>query len=226
MRKRRRTSDKLKPGLTTVSKKQVDNNQSRVIQRLVKLTRGIAPERKFFDTALSFLNVADTVGAVNHITAIEQGDLVSNRTANKIRIKALYVQVRVSTASIDALVEGFARFYVVQDLQQVADTNPTATQILNATNTPQNTLMNVSTQGRFRILYTFPLMDLTMIRSTNAIQSSVQFYRKFGLDIPLVFNGTAGTDIQKNGIYVVVVVNDTSDVADFDGISRVTYVDD
>jgi len=65
-----------------------------------------------------------------------------------------------------------------------------------------------------------------MIRSSNANQSAVQYYRKFGLDIPLVYKGAATSDIQKNGLYVVCVVNDTSDVADFDGISRVTYVDD
>jgi len=226
MRKRRRTSDKLKPGMTTVSKKQVDNNQSRIIQRLVKLTKGIAPERKFFDTTLSFLNVSDTVGAVSHISAVAQGDLVSNRTGNKIRVKSIYVQVRVSTVSIDGLVEGFARFYIVRDLQQVGDTSPTASDILNAVNTPQSVLTSVATQGRFKIIRTFPLMDFTMIRSSNAIQSAVQYYYKSRFDIPITYNGVNGADIQKNGLYVVVVTSDTTDVSDYDGIARVSYVDD
>lgn len=227
-RKRARTSGKLNPknSLVQVSKKQVDQNQSRTIQRLVKLTRGIAPERKFFDTSLSFINVTDSTGAIQNITLIPQDDTVSGRTGNKIRIKALYVQTRISTQSLSGLVESFIRFAVVQDMQQVSDTSPTVSQIVNNPALPQNSLMTIPNQGRFKILKLFKLSDGTMMSGSNATQSAVQSWRRFGLDIVVTYNGTAGTDIQKNGIYVICYTNEPSDVIDADGIARVTYVDD
>jgi len=227
-RKRARPSSKLstKSSLVTVSKKQVDQNQSRVIQRLVKLTRGIAPERKFFDTSLSFINVADTAGAIVQITSIAQGDTVGTRTGNKIRIKALYVQVRVSTQSLAGLAEEYVRFMVVQDMQQVSDTAPTVANIVNNTALPQNALPLVASQGRYRILHTFKLFDGQMLLASNATQSSTQTWVKYGLDIPVTYNDTASSDIQKNGIYVICYTNEPTDVIDCDGLARVTFVDD
>lgn len=215
-----------KSSLVEVTKKQVDLNQSRTIQRLVKLTRGIAPERKFFDTNLSFINITDTAGAINQITSIAQGDGVSDRTGNKIRIKGIYVQVRVSTSSISGLAESFLRFAVVQDMQQASDTAPTVAQIVNNPALPQNSLMSIPNQGRFKILKLFGLMDNTMQASGNATQSAVKAWRRFGLDIVVTYNGSASSDIQKNGIYVIAYTNEPSDVIDADGIARVTYVDD
>lgn len=228
-RKRSRSNNSklsTKSSLVAVSKKQVDQNQSRTIQRLVKLTRGIAPERKFFDTSIAFINIVDTVGAIQNIVLIPQGDGVSDRTGNKIRVKSVYVQVRVSTQSVSGLAEAFLRFALVQDTQQVADSTPTVSQIVNSTATPQNTLLSIPNQGRFRILKMFPLLDLTMVASANATQSAVQAYRRFGMDIPITYNGAAGSDIQKNGLYLIAWTTEPTDVVDADGITRVTYVDD
>jgi hypothetical protein len=212
-------------GLVTVSKKQVDLKQSQVIARLVKITKGIAPERKFFDTTITFINIADTVGAVAHLTAIPQDDTISGRTGNKIRVKHVHIQVRLSTQSIDSLVESFYRFALVQDMQQVADTPPTVPNIVRSSADPRNSLINITTQGRFKVLYWFPVMDATMIRSVNATQSARQEFQKY-FDIPVTFNDTAGTDIQKNGLYLICWTSDTTDVGDADGIVRVTYIDD
>ena len=49
-----------------------------------------------------------------------------------------------------------------------------------------------------------------------------QFNKKLNLKVD--FNGTASTDIQKNGIYFLLLSNDTGNVVDINGIARIGFV--
>ena len=186
----------------------------------VNYIRGLVNSEKFhFDTSL-IINVNGTTGNVNCLSLIPQGDGESARTGRSLLVKDLYIRLR---ANIDPAVTLSSRFLMVvfQDTQQVSDTVPSFTDIFNSP-TPE-AMMNLSTAGRFKVMYrkTFILTPATGGRPTLEIS------KYFKLFTHLKFNGTAGTDIQKNAIYIAFVSSETglTNPVTISGQSRIGYHD-
>lgn len=237
--KRQRVSTP-KDGTTPVSSSQAQVNLAKKVAKLQKVVRGITPEVKFFELTSTFPNISDTAGGVVHQSQIAAGTDITNRIADKVRIKAIRLQVRISTATASIGTtpthEEFSRFILVQDLQQVSDTTPAASAIVQAPSLPQFPTPALDSNGRFRWLWVSPLFQHARIATSSAVaalttpltpsQSPVAFYTKVKCDIPLIFNGTAATDIQKNGLYLVLLTNLAADTLDGDSNVRLDFIDD
>jgi len=238
-RKRARTVG-TSTSLVPVSAKKADENQARTIARLVKLTKGIAPERKQITGTGSFANVADTVGAQAGIVAIGQGSDINQRTGNQVRLKSFQIQVRVSTAtaSIGTVPtnEEFTRFVLVLDKQTISDSTATALTVFQNVANPQFPQPNVEALGRFKWLWVSPLIHHARIAQSAVAgavttpltpsQSPVAQYKNFKMDIPIRYNGTAGGDIQKNAVSLFCITNLGADTVDADYNFRYEFIDD
>jgi hypothetical protein len=54
---------------------------------------------------------------------------------------------------------------------------------------------------------------------------SRQFEWDWAGDIPVFYNGDASTDIQRNGIYCVILSSDSTDTTDFNAGGRIGFTD-
>lgn len=222
-----------------VSASKAQENLSKKVARLSKIVRGIQPERKIIISNVTFSNVADTVGGINDIVALTAGTDISNRIADKVRIKSIRLTARVSTvsSSLGALPtdDEFTRFIVVQDTQTVADTIPAVSTIVQSTSTPQAPFPALDATGRFKWLAVSPLIQHARVAGSATpaatlvslvpTQSPVWQWSWKG-DLMQGYNGTAGTDIQKNALFLVCITNLAADTLDADANIRVEFIDD
>lgn len=229
-----------KDGTTPVSAAQAQVTLAKKVAKLQKVVRGIAPEVKFASVNTIFTNVADTVGSTSPLLQIAAGTDVTDRISDKIRIKAIRLQVRVdtSTGSLGTTPNNgeFTRFLLVQDLQQVSDTTPSAGVIVRSTSTPQFPEPAFDSNGRFKWLWVSPLFCHSRICDSKVVaalttpvvptQSPVAYYSKLRCDIPVTYNGTSSGDIQKNGLFLVCITNLAADTLDADSNVRFDFIDD
>ena len=236
---RQRKKQKIQKGLVPVSTKQAERNLAQEVTRLKKLVKGISPELKYLDVTLSALNVTDTSGAVQSLNTLAQGDGIGDRTGNKVRYKSIQIDFQIDTAggSLGALplASEASRMYVIQDKQQVSDTAPAPSDMFENPALVYSPRLNKVNQGRFKILFDSGPVSHAMIASQFTPVATLTafpptdrphrgFYRRF--DIPVTFNGTASTDIQKNGLYAVWLTNVAGDTVDYGGNSRIRFIDD
>lgn len=226
-------------GLARVSAAQVDRNLASEVAKLKRIVRKRAPELKYFDTSLSFVNVADTVGAVNHITSMGQGTAESQRVSDVITVSAIDCLVRVGTTSGSTGTspngDEAVRFALVQDTQQVSDTVPTVGVIMAQTTNPHNPLKQIETGiTRFKILWMSPVIQTARITASSTPVATLTSlsptqpnwaFAHVKCNVKVRFNGNSGTDIEKNGLYVICWTNVAADTVDADGFTRITYTD-
>lgn len=226
-------------GLARVSAAQVDRNLASEVAKLKRIVRKRAPELKYFDTSLSYVNVADSVGAVNHITSMGQGTAESQRVSDSITVSAIDCLVRVGTTSGSTGTapngDEAVRFALVQDMQQVSDTLPSVGVIMAQASNPHNPLKQIETGiTRFKILWMSPVIQTARITATSTPVATLTglspsqpnwAFAHVKCNIKVRFNGSSGTDIEKNGLYVICWTNVAADTVDADGFTRITYTD-
>lgn len=239
-RKRARTAGKgvQKTALVAVSKKQAEENLARKVVQLSKYVKGLKPEMKFADLTMSSSNVPTATGYTQLMSAIAAGTGVNQRVGENVQIKYLELHFQpLYTNSVDTAVNENPsyRFFIVQDKQQISDTTPDLTDLLDQPATPSLSLFNVSEQKRFRVIYdsgpqtvTFGVLAADM-DSSISFPGKLNFTVKRNVSITTQFNGTASTDIQKNGIYFMIQSNMVSVAPaacfDFQCTTRVGYID-
>lgn len=237
--KRRRTVTP-KDGTVAVTAKQASLALSKKVNKLAKLVKGIQPELKFFTSSGVFANVSDTAGAAALLLPIAAGVNQSDRISDRIRVKRVQLQVRLSTGAgsigTAPTAEEFTRFYLVQDTQQQSDTVVVPTDVLQTVSAPVFPILNVSNaQARYKMLWYSPLLSHARCASVSTgtvgsvpmspTQSPVcHVDRK--MDLIVTYNDVNSTDIQKNGIYLVVSTNYAADTLDCDYNYRISYLDD
>lgn len=155
---------------------------------------------------------------VLHITAIDQGDLDSNRTGFSILAKNLFIKFFVGRNP--SATSTILRLVVVQDKQQIGDTSPGYSDVFTSTSTLSQ--YNNATSGRFTILH-----DRTIV--LDAVSNSTMYYtykHSFaGKSNHIRFNGAAGSDIQKNGIYLFLISSEGTNTPTVISNTRFTYHD-
>lgn len=154
--------------------------------------------------------VLQTIGSVDDLTQIGEGDSSLQRTGLKVSPTSLLLKIRIRHGDNGATPPVLdprgvlSRIIIVRDLQQESDTAPTVTDLLGGTSlvmSPYNRLY----RNRFEVL-----MDKTYKTCPNASNTVIYDtqYLKLSSKRPIYYNGGAATDIQKNGLYMFQICDD------------------
>ncbi len=187
----------LRKGATAFASPSVKNIAQAAWSGVKYLRTLVNSEVHKLDTSVS--TAIDTSGYLTHLTAIGQGDGITQRTGQSVLLS--YLSVRGVFAIHASATTSQVRVLVLCDKQQVADTAPAVTDVLVGGNYLEH--YNVNTVGRFNILE-----DETFALSAQGPQQMI-YRRNFTLNTHHVrFNGSATTDIQRGGIYILLVGNE------------------
>lgn len=159
-------------------------------------------------------SVSDS-GSITHLTPITQGDSTANRQGNSVLGK--YLTCRGILTKHASATATQVRCMLFRDNQQVGDTSPGISDILQST--PYiNSMLSSTTVGRFTKLY-----DKLVFLSSN--KPSGQFVINLAVKSHVRFNGSASSDIQKNGLYLVLVSNEATNTPSVDAQARFGFYD-
>lgn len=174
----------------------------------VKYLKGLVnSEAHLLDTVGYIDPTSSTSSTANcvHLNGIAQGDNIMDRTGNSCLLKRLDIKGYVQMNSASSANDQGVRLAVVMDTQQVSDDTTITWQDVFEAVQPLTSFLQDSQLGRFTVLYdkVFHLSDL-----------AGSFRKEFSVSVPLGvhvrFNGTAGTDIQKNGIWLMSVSDEAA----------------
>ena len=156
-----------------------------------------------------------STGTMTLLNALGQDDTSSGRTGNSVLMRNVLVRA-VFTQNPTAISTQY-RVMIVKDTQQISDTAPAVSDILESLN-PLSTL-KVGNAGRFKILKSW-----FFTTDDDKGQTKVINYYK-DMRMHTRFNGIADTDIQKNGLYLVTICNQATNTPTFDYYWKVGYHD-
>ena len=143
----------------------------------------------------------DYNGTIYHLTNIGQDDTASGRTGNSLLLKSVFLRVKFEKDA-SATSSSCIKMMIIQDKQQVSDTTPAISDILESSGNIYSPLspLKIGSSGRYKILYSKQFtLDVTGGWTSKVIEKYIPMY------LHVRYNGTAGTDIQKNGIYVIFI---------------------
>ena len=166
-------------------------------------------EEMILDTNITGTTAANTP-LVTHLNGIAQGDGVSGRTGNSSLMHRMHSSEYYTSAVANCL----CREVLVIDKQQLADTAPVWGDLFESSTVLS--LYNKLSKSRFQILE-----DKTFILSTAHKTAQLVKHTR-PLDKHVLFNGTATSDIQKNGIYKLFIADG---VVSFQANYRLFYHD-
>jgi len=192
------------------------------IKSLQKVVKEILPEIKNIGIDLAQTNITSS-GTIQHLTAIPQGVTEVTRVGEDVMLREIIVRGRLSdlTTTGTTSVPFYYRFALVVDKQQVADTAPAVTQVVDTAD-PVNALPNNSHSERFRFLWVSPLIQNNAVLTGNQFPVCDHTWKGA---LKIGFNGANSTDIQKNGVYFMILTSDTGNTVDFAGVARLMYTD-
>lgn len=184
----------------------------------VRYIRGLVNSEMFhYDTTFSSAAIVST-GANTHLTALAQGDSATGRTGNSILLRSLTYRFRLEVNSAVTLDTGVTVIIFI-DTQQVSDTSPAVTDVL--TTATCESLLNLNAVGRFKILSrkTYILTPASGGRPAIEVNNTMNLYKH------VRYNGTASTDVQKNGLYVMFISSEPTNTPVVTGAFRIGYHD-
>nr|UOF80963.1 capsid protein [Cressdnaviricota sp.] len=157
----------------------------------------------------------DSTGTMTLLNGMAQNDTVNGRTGNSILMRNLFLRLGfVQHASATSTVY---RVMVVQDSQQIGDTTPAISDILESVSVYSP--LSTASSGRFKILKNW------MFSTSNASNTVKLLEKYFDFRFHTRFNGTASTDIQKNGLYLVTLCDQATNKPSFNYTWKVGYHD-
>lgn len=192
----------------------------------IKRSLALIPEKKFFDTALSF-NVDATmeVPATGQLALIPQGDTSSTRDGRQCVIEsiqirgAFYFQPAAAAQGFDLVY-----MYLVQD-RQANGAAAAVTDVFTSTAGATNQL-NLENSDRFFILkrWVVPLNCLAGVTTAySSMVKPIEYFTK--CNIPMQF-GTAAVDItqvKSNNIFLIAGSGQQDDLSTFLGSCRLRF---
>lgn len=175
-------------------------NVALLAYRGVKALRAIVnSEEHELDTSLNHTLTGSTP-VITCLNAIDQGDYASQRTGHS----SLMTNLTISEAYLTGTNSIFREIIFI-DKQQISDTNPVVSDILETPSDVQS-LYNKLTKGRFQVL-----SDRMWAQSYLTAPFKLRKYHK-KLQKHVHFNGTAGTDLQKNGVYRIILCSSAATI--------------
>lgn len=176
-----------------------------------KLKQFINTEVKYFDTTIS--NTPSTSGTVTCLNLIGQGDTSVTRDGDSI--KAIKVQFNFYCDIHASATLTLLRVIVIQDLQ-CRGSNPTVSDYLLNTNV--NSFRNLVNGKRFRTLYDRKLR----LDSDGKDSYMLSFNRKLNMHMRYA---SASTAPETNGIYLITLSGEATNVPTVAGYTRIRFVD-
>lgn len=201
------------------------------IARLERMVARTKPEVKYADLTQTMTNVPVSTGSVGALTLVAQGVTVAGRIGNFIRVHHIEYHASITGYVTSVTIDSAYRVYIVQDTTQVGDTAPALADLVDQPSQPIVQLRNVNQMRRFRVLYDSGPQLIGVpgaVGSLTTSEAKFQIHvRKDNLNIEVAYNGVASTDIQKNGIYVMVSTNvsNSGDILDLSATSRIGFTD-
>lgn len=182
--------------------------------RATRYIKGLVNSEMFHkDTSFSNTIISSS-GYVQPLCSIAQGDTTGARTGNSILVRNLLLRIRWSKDGAASTTVG--RFILFQDKQQVGDTTPAVTDILEAADV--DSPLNLSSSGRFKVL-----MNKTINLTTYNPIYHKETYRKLYTHVR--YNGTGATDYQKGGLYLLFISDQPTNTPAVDLYARLGYHD-
>lgn len=175
---------------------------------------GLLPEKKFFDTALSFtVDATGEVPATGQLALIPQGDTESTRDGRKATIESIQLRGRVAyvpgaagTASTNAYI------YVVLD-SQCNGAAAAVTDVFTEADLSK-ALLNLNNSGRFRILKKIQMSfnpQAGVSAAFNSVIKPLEFYKKCSIDMDWSSTTGALSEIRSNNIFLIAGTDQGSD---------------
>jgi len=160
-------------------------------------------------------------GTIIHLTGIEQNDTVNGRTGNSILLRQIHLRAHATIAT--AATTSRVKWAIIMDTQQRSDTSPSILDIYDpitvGTYTAPESFLNSANLGRYTILKS----GTVKLDDANRLQQSIT--ADIDLRHHVRYNGVASTDIQKGGIYLIFLSNETTDTVNIGYTFRLRYHD-
>lgn len=204
---------KTKKNFSKSSSKSGAVSTASLVMKVNKLVKAYQPELKLLEQFTTDQSVPYT-GIVNSLSACAAGDSIVNRDGWQISAKSLTIKAVLRWNAV-ALANKEASYYIIQDTQQQTDTVPTFSQIFGSSGTL--CFLNSDTLGRFKILYKKKIVQDYL--------RPVIIDHHIKLNTNIRYNGSLNTDLQKNGLYMVVVSDAIDAFPKLTWISRLRYTD-
>lgn len=171
------------------------------------LIRGMVNcEKQYVDTNQTG-QVVSNAGQITNLSAIAEGDDVSQRKGNSILARSLYLQADVVGNAVNTT--NMLRCIIFQD-QENTGTDPTVADILQFTGSALavESPLNIDHIARYKIL-----LDKKFVFTTTG-HMRTNFKKYLNLHTHIKYTGTASTDIYRGQIYILwisdVATNDPS----------------
>lgn len=186
---------------------------TKALQLATKANKSIEHKTLDFTGSATVINTAQSL----HFTACAQGTTQSQRVGNSIFVTG--IALNYYWVSHPTPAQTMARFVVYYDTQTVGDsTSRTWTEVMD--NASILAMVNRGSQrNRFKILHD---KVVALSPATNYAETH-KVYIKFNKTVE--FNGTGSGDIQKNGIYGILLSTEPTNGAGFVYYSRLYYND-
>lgn len=155
------------------------------------------------------------IGTITLLNGMAQGDTSSQRTGNSILMRNIFL--RLGFQQHPSATTTTYRVMLVLDTQQVGDTSPTISDILETVNVYSP--LSTASSGRFKVMknWFFNTNNVsTTFRALNYYKD-VRFHTRY--------NGPANTDIQKNGLYLITLSDQATNAPSFTYTWKVGYHD-
>lgn len=212
VRRRPATSSALSRGMSYARYAVLAYKMAQRLRRLVNV------EVKKFDQTIAVGTNVTSGGTVYSCCDMAQGDTDQTRDGNSIKPLGCKFQLRLANNA--TAVNTAVRVMVIRDLQQVADTAPTVSDVLDTSIVGAYAApLNNATVGRYKVLSD----KLYSLNTVAKPQMDLMWYQK--LNGHIRYNGSAASDIQKNGLYMLIVSDQATNYPTFGFNTRLHFTD-
>ncbi len=171
-------------------------------------------ERKLFDTTVSA--TVSSTGNITHLSAVPLGDTQNSRDGVSVKATGLFIRAEY-TEHASVVGATFLRCMIIRDNRQVASSTPAIATILQTVS--RNSFLNEDTLGRFNVL------SDRIHTLSNVGTVGKHFEVNLPMNSHLRWNADLGSNIESNGLYIVLISNQGTNVPLVGFEARLRYVD-
>lgn len=195
---------------------------------LFRLKKQIAmrprPEMKVLQSTLTFSNVNDSAGDIQHLSAIPQGAELDDRLGDRINVSKINMLFTLTGGSTNTATLVYS-FYLVKDLESngVVPVIAGTVQSIFSSFNPTAAFPLGATKERFKVLARTDFGG-AMLLNGNELDLKKRFVKTKSVT---TYHDTSAsqTGAGKNQYYVVLLSNDTADTVDGQCAFEIYYTD-